>query len=150
MGHQESLIFCDTKRDMIRLCKMLNKAAADTSENGLEYAELDIFEVARLKKDVETWFPGQDNGPTFPKGCYFVWWGGERGPQTQDEFLDSHYSGSTPYWNTVFVEYIDPPAAVLLSGIEEGSPGVFQENEWIRTFHPGKDNQISLDLIEQL
>ena len=50
MGHQESLIFCDTKRDMIRLCKMLNKAAADTSENGLEYAELDIFESHDSKK----------------------------------------------------------------------------------------------------
>ena len=150
MGHQESLIFCDTIRDMIRLCKMLNKAAADTSENGLEYAELDIFEVARLKKDIKTWFPGQKNGPIFPKGCYFVWWGGERGPQTQDEFLDSRYTGQIPYWNTVFAEYIIPQATELLNGIEEGRPGTFQENEWIHTFHPGEDNQISLDLIEQL
>lgn len=150
MGHQESLLFCDSKRDMIRLCKLINKAAVDTSERGLEYAGLDIFEVARLKKDVTTWLPGQENGPIFPKGCYFVWWGGERGPQTQDEFLHSRYTGRIPYWYTVFAEYIIPQATELLSGIQEGSSKDFQENEWIRTFHPGEDNQISLELIEQL
>lgn len=150
MGHQESLMFCDTKRDMLRLCKLLNKAAADTSENGLEYVGLDIFEVARLKKDVTTWFPGRERGPIFPKGCYFVWWGGERYPQTEDEYLDSRYTGRIPYWNTIFAEYIVPQATELLRGIEEGRSRGIQENEWIRTFHPREDNQISLELIEQL
>lgn len=150
MGHQESLLFCDTKRDIIRLCKLLNKAAADSSEKGLEYADLDIFEVARLKKDVATWLPGQENGPIFPKGCYFVWWGGERSPQTEDEFLLSRYTGRIPYWTTVFAEYIIPDATELLSGIQEDLPQAFQENEWIRTFHPQEDNQIPLELIEQL
>ena len=150
MGHQESLLFCDTKRDMLRLCKLLNKAAADTSENGLEQVGLSIYEVARLKRDVTAQLPWQDRGPIFPKGCYFIWWGGERSPQTEDEYLDSRYTGRIPYWNTIFAEYIVPRATELLCGIEEGRPGDIQENDWIRTFHPEKDNQISLELIEQL
>lgn len=133
MGHQESLLFCDTKKDMIRLCKLLNKAAADSSENGLEYAGLSIYEVARLKKDVTAQLP---------------WL--ERGPQIGDDFLNARYTGQTPYWNTIFAECIVPQADELLIGIEGGRPGDIQENEWIRTFHPEKDNQISLDLIEQL
>lgn len=150
MGHQESLLFCDTKKDMIRLCKLLNKAAADSSENGLEYAGLSIYEVARLKKDVTAQLPWLERGPIFPKGCYFIWWGGERGPQIGDDFLNARYTGQTPYWNTIFAECIVPQADELLIGIEGGRPGDIQENEWIRTFHPEKDNQISLDLIEQL
>lgn len=43
MGHQESLLFCDSKSDMLRLCKLLNRAASDSSERGLEYAGLDIL-----------------------------------------------------------------------------------------------------------
>ena len=151
MGHQESLMFCDTKKDMIRLCKLLNKVAADTSENGLEYAGLDIYEVARLKQDVTAQLPLQECGPIFPKGCYFIWWGGERYPQEDDDFLFAHTSKLLfPYWNTIFVEYIVPQATELLRGIEEGRPGDLQENAWIRTFHPDKDNQISLELIDQL
>lgn len=49
MGHQESLLFCATKSDMIKLCNVLNRAAADSSELGLEYVGLDVYEVARLK-----------------------------------------------------------------------------------------------------
>lgn len=150
MGHQESLLFCDTKKDMIRLCKLLNKAAADTSENGLEYVGLSIYEVARLKQDVTVQLPWQERSPIFPKDCYFIWWGGERGPQTRDEYLDSRYTGQMPYWNTIFVEYIGSQADELLKGIKEGHPGDLQENDWIRTFHPGKDNLISLELIDQL
>jgi len=157
MGHQESLLFCDTKRDMIRLCRLLNRAAADTSERGLAYAYLNIFEVARLKEDVTTWLPnwkspGAVDGPIYPKGCYFVWWGGERGPQTEDEFLLSYDGRVTrAYWNTVFAEYLSsPPATELLKGIKEGHSTGIQENKWIRTFHPGEDNQISLELIDQL
>lgn len=150
MGHQESLLFCDTKQDMLRLCKLLNKAAADTSENGLEHVGLSIYEAARLKRDVTAQLPWQERSPIFPKGCYFIWWGGERSPQTEDEYLDSRYTGRIPYWNTIFAEYIVPQATELLRGIEEGRPGDIQENEWIRTFHPEKDNQISLELIEQL
>lgn len=143
-------MFCNSKRDMIRLCKLLNKAAADPSERGLEFAELDIYEVARLKRDVKALFPGRDNGPVFPKGSYFIWWGGERAPQTQDEFLLTRFSGLSPYWKTVFAEYITPDARELLVGIKESRPEGFQENDWIRTFHPDEDNQISLDLIDQL
>ncbi len=150
MGYQESLLFCDTKQDMLRLCKLLNKAAADTSENGLEHVGLSIYEVARLKRDVTAQLPWQERGPIFPKGCYFIWWGGERSPQTEDEYLDSRYTGRIPYWNTIFAEYIVPQATELLRGIEEGHSGDIQENEWIRTFHPEKDNQILLELIEQL
>ena len=151
MGHQESLMFCDTLRDMTRLCKLINKAAADTSKRGMEYAGLDVYEVARLKKDITAKLPFQSKGPIYPKGTYFVWWGGERGPQTQDEYLTSRAHQSRdwiPYWDTVFAEYL--PAMALLTGIEQGKPGEIQENEWMRTFHPECDNQISLDLLEQL
>lgn len=150
MGHQESLLFCDTKKDMIRLCKLLNRAALDTSEKGMEYAGLDIYEVARLKKDVTTWYPGHESSPTFPKGCYFVWWGGERGPQTADEFLLTRFRGSYPYWNTIFTDYLSVSPTELLIGIEKGHSKQLQENEWMRTFHPGEDNQIFLELVEQL
>lgn len=150
MGHQESLLFCDSKKDMIRLCKLLNKAAADPSERGLEYAELDIYEVARLKRDINTWFPGRDSGPIYPKGSYFIWWGGERAPQTEDEFLLTRSTGLYPYWETIFAEYIIPDARELLTGIKETRSEGLQENDWIRTFHPGEGNQISLELIEQL
>ena len=74
MGHQESLLFCDSKSDMLRLCKLLNRAASDSSERGLEYAGLDIFEVARLKQTVKTKLPGEEKGPIFTAGCYAVWW----------------------------------------------------------------------------
>jgi len=150
MGHQESLLFCDTKKDMIRLCKLLNRAALDTSEKGMEYAGLDIYEVARLKKDGTTRYPGRESGPIFPKGCYFVWWGGERGPQTADEFLLTRFRGSYPYWNTIFTDYLSVSPAELLIGIEKGQSKQLQENEWMRTFHPGEDNQIFLELVEQL
>ncbi len=151
MGYQESVMFCDTKRDMIRLCKLLNKAAADTSENGLEAVGLNIFEVARLKQDVTARTPGMDKGPIFPKGCYLAWLGGERGPQASEDYLFLHSVNlQYPYWYTIFVEYLAPSASELLSGIKEGGSGEFQENDWIRTFHPEKDNRISLDLIEQL
>lgn len=150
MGHQESLLFCDSKSDMLRLCKLLNRAASDSSERGLEYAGLDIFEVARLKQTVKTRLLGKENGPIFPAGCYAVWWGGERAPQTMDEFLLSHFTGKFPYWNTVFVEYTVPSPIELLAGIEEGHVNSVQENDWLRTFHPGADNQILLDLIDQL
>ena len=43
MGHQESLLFCATKSDMIKLCNVLNRAAADSSELGLEYVGLDVY-----------------------------------------------------------------------------------------------------------
>ena len=157
MGHQESLMFCDTKQDLIRLCKLLNTAAADPSERGLEYACLDIFEIARLKKDVTTWIPswtapGPVEDAIYPKGCYFVWWGGDRAPQRDDEFLLSHDHGVREVcWDTVFAEYLSsPPATELLKDIEEGHPMELQENEWIRTFHPNEDNYIPLELIEQL
>jgi len=157
MGHQESLMFCGTKKDMIRLCRLLNRAAADTSERGLAHAYLNIFEVARLKKDVTTWLPswsspGLEDGPIYHKGYYFVWWGGERGPQTEDEFLLSYDGRVTrAYWNTVFAEYLSsPPATELLKGIKEGCSMEVQENEWVRTFHPDENNQIALELIEQL
>lgn len=150
MGHQESLLFCSSKKDMIRLCKLLNKAAADPTERGLEFAELDIYEVARLKRDVKALLPGRDRGPTFPKGSYFIWWGGERASQSEDEFLLTRFSGRIPYWETIFAEYIVPNADELLTGIKESRPEGLQENDWIRTIHPDENNQISLELIDQL
>lgn len=153
MGDQESLLFCDKKSDMLRLCKLLNHAASDQSDCGMKYVGLDIFEVACLKKEVRAMFPFQDEGPIFPKGAYFVWWGGERAPQTCDEYLLSlsrQPNNRAPYWKTIFAEYLVPNAVELLDGIVEGKSGIIQENEWIRTFHPDSDNQISLDLVEQL
>lgn len=151
VGHQESLMFCDEKRNMIRLCNLLNKAAADTSERGMEYVGLAIYEIARLKKDVVVFNPLRKEGPIFPKGSYFIWWGGEQGPQAQDEFLISRAHRRMdwiPYWYTVYAEYV--PATKMLEGIKEGIAGAIQENEWIRTFHPEGNNHIPLDLLEQL
>ncbi len=155
MGSQSSIMFCYDKRDMYRLCNLLNKAAVD-EKNGLEENWLGIFAVGKLKKAVSTidlWGMGHERliGPE----VYYVWWGGERAPQRDDNYLRSRARRGydwIPYWDTVFIEYL--PWEDLLAGIVEdfskGTPEKIHENDWMRVFFPEDDNLISMDLIEQL
>ena len=117
MGHQESLLFCDSKSDMLRLCKLLNRAASDSSARGLEYAGLDIFEVARLKQTVKTKLPGEEKGPIFTAGCYAVWWGGERAPQTMDEFCCHTLQGNS----RIGILFLSSTPSLLLLNYWQGS-----------------------------
>ena len=149
MGHQESLLFCATKSDMIKLCNVLNRAAADSSELGLEYVGLDVYEVARLNRGVSLSLPPKwKTVQSYPAGTYFVWWGGERSPQRDDAYLRNICGEKDPYWQTVFAEYV-VSATEMLEDLPQEAPNTILENEWMRTFQP-KDNQIDIDLIEQL
>lgn len=155
MGFQASMMFCENKRDVRRLCNLLNKAAAD-EKNGLEAWGMDIFSVSRLKKDLVCAEPYWNLWEyIIPKGSYFVWWGGERGAQRDDNFLKNRaHRGDewTPYWDTVYNDYI--PWEEMLTGVVEdyskGAPGKVHENDWMRVFFPEDDNLISMDLIDQL
>lgn len=154
MGHQESLLFCDGKEQLTKLCTLLNKAAKDDSKEGFDYIGLDVYEVGCLKKIVVISEPLCEEKQTWLAGSCFVWWGGERAPQSNDwlwDYMEEHFGqGYCTCW-CVFAEYIPPVREnKMLAGIEEGRPGEIQENKWIRTFHPGKDGQIDLSLIEKL
>ncbi len=152
MGHQESLLFCDDSEELTKLCTLLNKAALDNSEEGLDYFGLDVYEIGRLKKTVNSAEPFNGEKQTWLQGSYFVWWGGERYPQTSEwlwNYMKEHFEpGYCTCW-CVLAEYI-PHLREALTGREEGRPGEIQENEWIRNFHPDKDGQIDLSLIEKL
>jgi hypothetical protein len=151
VGYQGSLLFCKKKRDMVRLCSLLNKAAADSTDRGMKCAGLNIYEVARLQKNVIVQSPFQAESHIFHEGSYFVWWGGERGQQAQNEFLISRACRRMewrPYWHTVLAKYV--PVSEMMEGIKEGAAEEIRENEWIRTFRPGTDNHISLDLLDLL
>ena len=156
MGSQSSMMFCYNKRDLHRLCNLLNKAAVDET-NGLEAWGVDLYSVFRLKKDLPwsiPWSQYQTEG-VIPEGTYCVWWGGERGAQRDDNFLRcrARRGGDwIPYWDTWFIDYL--PWEDLLVGMVEdfskGAPGKIHENDWMRAFFPEDDNLISMELIDQL
>lgn len=150
MGHQESLVFCTSESDFTRLCKVLNRAAVDASEQGLDYAELEVYEVARLKRDLPVCLPPTfHTAQVFPKGTYFIWWGGERYPQTDDHLLRKLCRGEYPYWRTVFAEYAEH-ADQMLEDLKQKGDEPILENTWMRAFHPGENGEIDLELIPKL
>lgn len=148
MGYQESLLFAPDTKSLTRLCKYLNKTALDKGEEGLKQIGLEVFEIARLKKELRIMQVSNEVPMVLPTGSYFVWWGGERGAQA--DWLDHLNIAPTAIpFKCIFADYVRDAMAVL-EGIEEGRPGEMQENEWIRTFHPSEEGQIDLSLIEQL
>lgn len=152
MGYQESLLFCEDIEALTKLCTLLNKAALDDSKEGLHFIGLEVLEVGRLKKTVTVVDPFCGDNQTWLAGSYFVWWGGERHPQSGDwiwDYMDKHFEPSYCSCWCVFAEYI-PPVREMLDGIKADCPGEIQENEWIRTFHPDERGQINLELIEKL
>lgn len=50
MGHQESLLSCDGKEQLTKLCTLVNKAALDESEMGLNSVGLKVIAAGRIKK----------------------------------------------------------------------------------------------------
>ena len=156
MGNQSSMMFCFNKRDLYRLCNLLNKAAVD-EKNGFEAWGVDPFAVFRLKKDLR-WSRPWITHPIerfIPEGTYCVWWGGERGAQRNDNFLRYRARRGpdwVPYWDSYFIDYIpwEDLLVGIVEGFDKGTPGKIHENEWMRAFFPEDDNLISMDLIDQL
>ena len=88
MGYQESFLFCKTKKDVMNLCRVLNKAQEELDSYGV-YA----FAVGKYKKPLHISIPFVDSeSREFSKKGYFVWWGGERHPIQSGNWLYDYIS----------------------------------------------------------
>lgn len=160
----DSLLFCEVKEELTKLCTLLNKAALDESGEGLESVGLKVLAVGCLKKNVVTKvLTGPDyeqNGQSkWPAGSFFVWWDGKTEPQDEHwiwDYMVKHFEpGYCTCWPT-YVEFISSPGRSklrgrdMLNGMKERHAGEVRENEWIKVFYPDANGQIDLSLIEKL
>lgn len=160
----DSLLLCEDKEELTKLCTLLNKAALDDSEEGLKGVGLKVLAVGRLEKSVVA---KVNTGPEYDEeglqkwlaGSYFVWWDGKTEPQNENwiwDYMVKHFEpGYCTCWPT-FVEFISSPkpskvhGCEMLAGMKEGHNGEVRENDWAKVFYPSEDGQIDLSLIEKL
>ena len=160
----DSLLLCEDKEELTKLCTLLNKAALDDSEEGLKGVGLKVLAIGRLEKSVVA---KVNAGPEYdeegqqgwPADNFFVWWDGKVGPQEEHwiwDYMVKHFEpGYCTCWPT-YVEFISSvrPSGLrgrdMLVGMKDGRPGEDRENEWVKVFYPSEDGQIDLSLIEKL
>lgn len=148
MGYQESLLLCNTKKDLKNLCLVLNHAKEELSDF------VSPFGVGRFNKVthmVNPFCPGAV-GYT-PAGSYFVWWGGERHPiQSGDwlqEYMEEHFSPDYSNFCCVFCEYIKEMSK-MIKDIDQSIEDSIQHNKIVDMFMVGENADIDMSLVEQL
>jgi len=152
MGYQESLLFCQTKRDLINLCRVLNKAQP------VLYEDYDVFPafVGKYKGPLHATFPWTEEVHwTKSTPGYYVWWGGERHPiQSGDwleEFMTEHFGPDYALFYCVFCEYIDEADnEMLLDGIDLKEHNVVQSNAMGKVIVVHQDRPMDLSIVQQL
>lgn len=90
---RDSLLLCDNKETLAKLCMLLNKAALDDSAEGLQGVGLEVLWAGRLKKSVEVTVKTgqvfkQDEQMTWNVGSYFVWCNEKGEPQGENWLWD--------------------------------------------------------------
>lgn len=149
MGYQESFLFCKTKKDVINLCRVLNKAQEELDSYGV-YA----FAVGKYKKPLHITNPFCDAvSREFSQKGYFVWWGGERHPIQSGDWLYTYISeqfcdGYAPF-SCVFSEYIDE-VRDLLKGVDQHNCSAIQSNSFVDILCLKENEHIDLGLVKQL
>lgn len=161
---RDSLLLCDNKEELAKLCMLLNKAALDGSEEGLHGVGLEVLGAGRLKKSVEATVKAgqifkQDRQMTWNAGSYFVWCSEKGEPQDENwlwDYMEKLFVPSVCACCPAYVDFVSSVGAEqvcggnILVGLGEGSPKGIQENEWMRVFFPSENGQINLSLIEKL
>jgi len=148
MGYQESIMFCENKQQLERLCRVLNSAKPEFEE------WVDVYAIGILKKpaDIFDYFTGECEY-VFPKGTHFVWWGGDRHPFQSGDCIKEHmidnFGKNYTNWCCVFCEYIDN-IDKFLENIEQDHKGEVQESEYISIIELESDKPISEDIIKKL
>lgn len=150
MGYQESFLVCYSKEAFDKLCKALNTAKPQTKD----YVE--VYAIGKLKKTIDLLDPlsfiPERNGH-ISKGCYFVWWGGERHPfqsgwkMTKKEMKIFNPRASS--WNCIFCEYI-ADIEDLLFRIDTQKKGVLQENDITYLFELPDNDVIREEYIKMI
>ena len=150
MGYQESFLFCKTKKDVMNLCRVLNKAQEELDSYGV-YA----FAVGKYKKPLHITNPFCDAvSREFSQKGYFVWWGGERHPIQSGDWLYAYISehfgdGYVPFFQCIFAEYIEEIEEIL-KGIDQNKHGVIQSNDYVDILNLPEDCLIDLTVIKSL
>ena len=148
MGYQESLLFCENKRELKKLCRVLNSARPEFEDH------MDVYSIGKLKEKlgIDNIFTGECEF-YFPKGTYFVLWGGERYPYQGDNALEEHMSNTfgADYasWECVFIEYVDGMYK-FTENINQKETGVLQENEYISVIEIAERHVIEKEYIMKL
>ena len=147
MGYQESIMFCDDKQQLERLCKVLNSAMPEFID------DVTVFAIGQLKKrgKIDIW--DKKHYYYIPKGTYFVWWGGERHPFQSGDCIKEHmidnFGADYTDWLCVFCEYIDN-IDKFLENIDQDRKDEVQENEHISIIELETDKPISEYVIKKL
>lgn len=156
-----SLLLCMYKKDLAKLCRLLNKAALG-SEDGPERIGFKTLGVGRLKQPVcLTMNPQLEQAILmgWPANSYFVWWDGK--VKSQDyrwiqDYMEKHFGpGYCDYW-PANMESISSEGEDKLCGWEmfmgmmDGMPGEIQENEWVQAISPNEDGRIDIKLVDRL
>lgn len=147
MGYQESLVFCDSKQNFIKLCKKLN------SSKGILEEYVNVYAIGKLKEPVgvRNWLT-EECDYYYPEGTYFVWWGGDRHPYQSGARTPEEkrvFTSTTSSWQCVFYENLDN-LDTLASGLDARKKGVCQENNRIRLFEIPYGNSIQEDYVEAI
>lgn len=149
MGYQESFMFCKTKKDLTRLCRVLNHAYINSEISNF----VDVYRVGRFKQPIHLNSPWSSSTKhnLFMSEGYFVSWGGERHPIQSSNWLEDYvttnFSEDYVWFNTIFCEYIDE-VKDLVKGCATTPPNKVYSDNFINAFTV--DGQINLDLIREL
>lgn len=148
MGYQESMLFCDNKQELKKLCRVLNSAKPEFEDY------VGVYAIGKLKKPIgiRDIFKGECEF-YFPKGTYFVWWGGERYPYQGDnaltEYMHKKFGPNYTSWIPVFCEYIED-IRDFIKDIDQKNTGVRQENELVSIYELSSGQKIKQDYIMKL
>lgn len=168
MASKESLLFCDGKEQLTKLCTLFNKAALDESDMGLNSVGLKVIAAGRIKKSIEVTVKvkgvKEDKMVTFPMmwttGSCFVWCNRKDEPRADDWWGSYMVKLFAPNFSGCFSTSIDSVSSPFLgselrgqdmpAGMKEGCPGEYRENEWVKVFYPDGNAQFDLSLINGL
>ena len=147
MGYQVSIMFCDDKQQLERLCKVLNSAMPEFVD------DVTVFAIGKLKKreKVDIWY--ENRYYYIPKGTYFVWWGGERHPFQSGDCIKQHmidnFGADYTDWYCVFYEYL-VNRYEFLEDIDQEKKNQVQENKRVSIIELTHDKPISENVIKKL
>lgn len=148
MGYQESMLFCDNKKELKKLCRVLNSAKSDFENY------VNVYAIGKLKESFGFKHPFvKDCHCIFPKGTCFVWWGGERHPYQSGDCIKEHmnnmFSPDYTSWSCFFCEYIGDMHK-FTKDIDPKDKGNLQENEFISIVEVPSEHFIKESYISKL